>query len=129
MKVQGNAPQWAIDLIEQVCNDQPRKLPVTLIWRNCKRKSSSGCFSWWTESITIRAGYDEKDVRHVILHELAHHMNAKSRKHRRQGHTVRFWKKAFTLYEQYGDMAYAVGREKRYKSYSTVVYERHFKKD
>jgi len=129
MKVKGNAPQWAIDLIEQVCKENSRKLPLTLRWMNLNRKSSSGTFYWYTETITIRAGTDKEDVKHVILHELGHHLNAKSRKHRRKGHTVRFWKIAMSLYEQYGDMSYSVKREKNYRAFSQVVYERHFKKE
>ncbi len=57
-----------------------------------------------------------------MLHELAHHI---TNKRKDTGHTVKFWHKAFELYDQYGvgiDKAYE--REKNYKKYATVAYQK-----
>lgn len=152
MKISGEAPQWAIDLISQVCDDYNRTKPGELLWKpslhtwtnassgNCKYAKINGrqIYYWirlkngkmkrrpFTGRITIRYGSDERDQKLVILHELAHWIASRSK--RGQSHTVIFWKKAFELYEKYGiDMDYAYNREKGYKQKATAVYERYYK--
>ncbi len=144
MKIVGKAPEWATELFKQVCKDYNRGLPSQFAWRNANRDSSSGVTrsSWykkgvktksgklkfvqWYGEVSVRAGRDEQDQKLVLLHELAHHIVGRSKTGRGQGHTMKFWKLAFELYDRYGvDMDYAIGREKNYKAYATVAYEHH----
>ena len=147
MKISGNAPEWATELFVTVCKDYNRGLPSTFKWANCNRKCSSGVTrpSWYTYmrrtkggklvktrhygEVSVRAGSDEQDAKLVLLHELAHHIVGRTISGRRQGHSMKFWRLAFELYERYGvDMEYAFGREKGYKAKATVAYEQHIAK-
>lgn len=127
MKSSNNTPQWAIDLIVKVCKENNRKLPEELRWSNRSREGSNGTYSWYRERIIIRAGTTRETAEHVLLHELAHHLNARCKTYRGQGHTVRFYKIAFKLYKEYGNIERSAGVESRYKKTSTRVYEKFYK--
>lgn len=152
MKTTYSTPQWAIELVEQVCKDYARSKPLELQWfdrtQNTKRmyiehhedgrrtwqtepiRSSSGTTWAYRQKIHISAGSDVKDQKLVLLHELAHHILNKTKKGRGQGHTTKFWKLAFELYERYGiDMKTAFNREKGYRATAAKVYEKHYKKE
>lgn len=111
-------PDWAQELTIKVCKDYNR-WPPKIIWRNRYGKHSSGVTYVYKKrgfDITVRAGTDIDDQKLVLLHELAHYIVAKSKKGKRESHSLRFWRLAFELYECYGvdrDMAYE--REKGYK--------------
>lgn len=151
MKIDGDPPQWALDLIEQVCSDYNRAKPGKLIWRFKNRSSSSGQTHYgkygsggqrkeyvrlkngktkWSPDrgyIKIGAGIDKKDCELVLLHELGHWTAYRTKS---KGHTVHFWKRAFELYQRYGvDMEFAFKREKNYKVHATTVYERYHKSE
>ena len=113
------APTWAQELVMQVCEDYKRAKPTEFRWRNMKtRRSSSGHWNWtqlynWRNGsrhlrgviqtkITISAGTTGKDHKEVLLHELAHHIVAKTRQGRKAGHPVRFWKLHYELCKRYG---------------------------
>lgn len=79
--------------------------------------------------VCVRAGSSEQDQKLVLLHELSHHLVGRTPAGRRQGHSMKFWKLAFELYENYGvDMDYAFNREKGYKAKATQAYEYHIAK-
>lgn len=144
MKTIGNPPEWATELFTTVCKDYNRGLPSQFVWKNANRSGSSGVHkpgwgkryrmtkggklkatNWWGE-IIVRAGSDIQDQKLVLLHELAHHVAARSKTRRHHGHTIRFWKLAFEFYDRYGvDMEYAYDREKNYKAKATQAYEYH----
>lgn len=151
MKASKTAPQWAIDLVEQVCNDYNRGMPGELKWNAQGHKTSGGRCSYaknryghqiyyyrrlksgklkrspFRGRISIKASTEQQDQELVLLHELAHWVVVRTRS---MGHTVHFWKKAFELYQRYGvDMTYAYSREKDYKQKAVQVYERYYKTD
>lgn len=101
MKTSIKTPDWAISLVEQVCRDYKRKLPGKFQWYVSSHKSTSGRASYDGRRIHISAGTDDWEHRVVLLHELAHHVNAKGGKH---GHTKRFWLLLCELSEKYGDI-------------------------
>lgn len=144
------APLWAVELTNQVCTDYHRKSP-NLDWhqrrdRKYKRwqhgqtedggrylqrvtivqpagQYTSGT-TWPSGRVLVRAGTDAADAKLVLLHELAHHILNKTRSGRRQGHSIRFWRLAFQLYQRYGvDLDYAFSREKDYKVKATQAYQ------
>lgn len=143
MKIIGDAPDWATELFEKVCKDYNRGLPSQFVWKKRNSQYTTGTTypSWdrryvktktglksinWYGEVVVRAGKDEQDQKLVLLHELAHHVVARSKSGRGQGHTIKFWKLAFELYERYGvDMDYAYKREKNYKRKATQAYEYH----
>lgn len=78
-------------------------------------------------SVAVSAGTSEQDAKLVLLHELAHWVCTRGKA---VGHTVRFWKMAYELYDRYGvDMKYAFEREKDYKQTAISVYEKFYKKE
>lgn len=131
-----NTPEWATELIQEVCRDHRRKLP-TVYWKQARsnvkwgedkdengrhirtltfRTGSSGSTRTWQGIIKINAGSDVADQKLVLLHELAHHLTAKSKKGKREHHSLRFWRIAVELYAKHGiDMQVAYNREKNYK--------------
>lgn len=144
-----DTPQWAIDLVTEVCAKHNRQKPGTFTWGNANNIYSSGKCRYsrrrngtqikiWTRlkngkmkmkpfygEIIVKAGLSQFDQKLVLLHELAHWVSYRNTS---KGHTVKFWKKAFELYRDYGlDMDKAYKREQSYKKFATVVYERHFK--
>lgn len=102
MKASKTAPHWAIDLVHQVCSDYKRKLPGLLQWYNVQRGSASG-YTWFNgKKIHISACHDDTENKIVLLHELAHHIVSKTRKGKREGHSLRFWRLVFELSQRYG---------------------------
>ena len=142
MQTTSTTPNWAVELVEQVCKDRRRAVPSRLQWydrskstkvyrtwnedgsRSLKIKNQEYTSGWTTVGkIHISAGTSEEDQKLVLLHELAHHLLNKTKKSRLQGHSIRFWRLAFELYHQYGvDLGYAYQREKNYKKKATVAY-------
>lgn len=144
MKTSAKTPEWATELFTEVCKDYNRGLPSLFTWHEANRNGSSGWTraAWgkrmvkqksgkwkavnWYGEIKVIAGKDEQDQKLVLLHEIAHHLNGKNKAHRGEGHTMKFWKLAFELYDKYGvDMDYAYKREKGYKAKATDAYEQH----
>ena len=146
VKATQNTPDWAVSLVEQVCKDYNRAKPADLVWHNSKHVKSGGVTYYaktmsgkqmlkrtktgrlvvFRGKIRLSAGTDEIDQKLVLLHELAHWIVVRGKA---TGHTVRFWKQAFELYERYGiDLEYAHSREKYYRKTATSVYEKAFKK-
>lgn len=120
MKTSKTAPVWAVALTEQVCKDYGRALPKRLQWFNRNRQEYSQGTTW-PNKIHISAGSHGHDQELVLLHELAHHVANKNKPH--QGHTIRFWRLAFELYERYGiELGYAIWREEHYRKYATQAY-------
>lgn len=156
MKTSQKTPAWAIELVNQVCNDYKRTLPEVLSWKALRatpkwtyyrdgsrrlvlpRTSSSGTTykeyvkSWrpyklGKGKIHVTAGKSLEDQKLVLLHELAHWIVIKNKT---QGHTSAFWDLAFELYKRYDvglDKAYE--REKHYRKQATVAYQRALTKE
>lgn len=150
MKVKSKqTPQWAIDLVKQVCDDHNRGLPGELRWRNTDNSFSSGCCHYakdrrgnlkWTYKISrsgtykrvrdtgyiqISAGTNLDGQRIVLLHEIGHWLTA--RKRGKEGHTVRFWRIAWDLYHQYSaNIEQALKSESNYKKFASVVYSKYY---
>lgn len=135
------APQWATDLVEQVCKDYNRAMPHKFNWRVSRKKrvtySSGHMYPPYYERvrpmkyikrngrITVTAGHSVQDQELVLLHELAHWV---TNRNKRRSHDRKFWDTAFELYERYGvDMDYAIEREKDYKVGAQLAYARRSK--
>ena len=117
-----NIPEWAKELVTQVCEDYKRTEPK-VHWTQGSSEYGSG--HWKAKGthytrlkngtykrlknkayIHISAGTDKFCQEIVLLHELAHHINGRNK---RRGHDKRFWQLAFELYQRYGlelDRAY-----------------------
>lgn len=130
-------PQWAQDLIAEVCRDYSRRMPP-ITWYNSSNEHSSGrtgyphrVHRWGTGKVTrtggrihITAGTSLVDQRLVVLHELAHWIVVRSKN---QGHTAKFWDTAFDLYSKYGDIDYAQVREFKYREGAKLAFARRSK--
>lgn len=115
-----NAPQWVLDLAQDVVKSKCHKRMPIIIWRKRHGFHSTGVTYSLEGRITVRAGSDEQDQKLVLLHELAHYLCPKA-----CGHNMRFWKTAWTLYKEYNiDLAYAFEREKDYKKKAIVAYNK-----
>ena len=125
MKTTKTAPVWAVKLTEQVCKDYKRKTPYKLQWYNRTRRTfTSGFTRWGGKEIHISAGSDGYDQELVLLHELAHYLVMKTKKGRKESHSLRFWRLAFELYDRYGiDLNYAIWREEHYRTKATWAYK------
>jgi predicted metal-dependent hydrolase len=125
MKTTKTMPIWAIDLVTQVCKDYNRKLPVRVQWYKRQRGAwSSGFTRWNGKEIHISAGSNEYDQELVLLHELAHYLVMRTKKGRRESHSMRFWRVAFELYSRYGmELGYAIYREEHYRAKATWAYQ------
>lgn len=128
------APTWATELIASVCADHRRKVPA-LTWYNGTSSSTSGRtsypyrgFSFGSQQVKlipgrihITAGTDETDLKMVLLHELAHWITSRSKRH---GHDAKFWDKAFQLYAQHDLVDYARSRESGYMKGAKLAHDR-----
>jgi len=125
-----NMPQWAQDLVNQVCRDYELNVPFKFTWRKTNRQETSGR-SWNDDdgvsksgrkynakyAIQISQGWDEMHCKLVLLHELAHQIMPA-----RESHSEAFWKCAYSLYRRYGiDMRYAYECEKNYKDMARTI--------
>jgi hypothetical protein len=134
MKATKTAPEWATNLVIQVCAEYNRKQPKSFQWYRTKSKSTSGRASYDGSRIHISAGTDEWEHKVVLIHELSHHINAKSKRGR--GHNKRFWELFWELSELYGStkLSYKrdveMAREWRPKTRvkATETYDRLYKK-
>lgn len=145
MKVVGKAPQWAVDLLTEICEENNRSLPGEFKWITGSSKCSSGS-TFYTKSkagrqlyfyrklgngtskrtpfrgkILVNAGTSEEDAKHTLLYEIAHWIATRNKS---IGHTVHFYKIAFRLYEKYELLEYSRDREARYKKTSISVYNK-----
>ena len=124
MKHTNTTPTWAVQLVTQVCKDYNRVLPKKLQWYNSTRSSWSSGFTWYDgHKIHVTAGRDQYDQELVLLHELAHYLVCKTKKGRKESHSIRFWRLAFELYDRYGiDLGYAIYREDHYRAKASQAY-------
>lgn len=130
-------PKWAHDLMAQVCKSHGKRQP-TLVWKKNMRQVhnrrtnytwqrkhsawSSGYMQWrWGDPyVVVRAGLSRPNAEKVLLHELAHYLTP-----RRQHHSLRFWRKAWSLYAKYGvDLMEAKLCEFEYKDKARRSYYR-----
>jgi len=119
MKVSKTMPDWAVELTEQVCKDYKRATPPKIQWYNRTHEYSVG--TTWKNRIHISAGSHGYDQELVLLHELAHWVANKNKP--RQGHTIKFWRTAFELYDRYGiELGYAIWREEHYRKQASQAY-------
>lgn len=142
MKITGKAPEWATELMTEVLKDYNRDVPTEFSWRNTSSQYSNGStlaphrykhlvngkyrIVNYRGRVHVRAGQNLDDQRLVLLHELAHHILNKTPAGRQQGHTIKFWKLAFELYDRYGvEMDFAYSREKGYKVKAAQAYEQY----
>lgn len=105
------APEWVKDLIRKVCEDFCVPMPFFFVWRKIrystehhKRSVTGACwFNYWDvkthtggSRISIRVGTlaSEKEIRYVVLHELAHHVRNVIDGYC-CSHAVRFWDTCF----------------------------------
>ncbi len=104
------APAWAVAMIEEVCKDYNRALPKQFSWYNTKSKDSSGRTYMSGKRLHVSAGTDVADQKLMLIHELAHHILAKTRTGRKAHHSLKYWRLHFELADKYGD-----GAEKHYE--------------
>lgn len=119
------APQWALDLIEQVCRDEGREVRPNLIWRHrraLKNHGSSGYCAVDLSRIVVTAGGPRHEQKLVLLHELAHWLRPRTQRSE-DWHSDAFWIKAFELFRRYKvPIRYAKWRETNYKKGAIVGY-------
>lgn len=120
-EVSNAMPEWASQLVIQVCADYGKPVPVVR-WSNSRarkmcRWSSGRAWSHQKPStnhrwqVSICAGNVESDVRIVLLHELAHWL-APDAWH----HNYGFWQLAWELFGRYGcDYDECMEREGAYR--------------
>lgn len=114
-------PQWASELVAQVCEYERRAFPPRLVWRRAhprhghpRQHGSSGRTDFDGNRIVVTAGSSTKDARLVLLHEMAHALSPI-----REHHGPLFWAKAWDLYERFGvPLVYALVREAGYRKAS-----------
>lgn len=111
MKSSKTAPVWAVNLVTQVCSDYKRALPMKFQWYNRNRKHSCGHTMYDGSKVHVAAGTDEWEHRPVLLHELTHHLISKTRKGRKAGHSLGFWKLYFELNAKYANIEDAYKRD------------------
>jgi hypothetical protein len=117
------APEWASELVTQVCSDLNLSLPQ-LRWERLDwaaipmgAKVETGTYLWdkatgQTIAIVVRekSQGEQTTSRISLIHELAHHYMAAT-----QGtydHSENFWQAAWTLHEAYGrDLEAAIRHE------------------
>lgn len=111
MKVTKTAPEWATNLVIQVCAEYKRSLPKVFQWYNTKDKHTSGHASYYGKKIHISAGKDDWEHKPVLLHELSHHIVSKTAKGKKRGHDKRFWELFWELSELYGSVELSYKRD------------------
>ncbi len=105
----GSAPDWARGLVLAVCSAAGVAPPNVLRWRRAAREPSSGLASRRAGSIAVTAGTDPADVRHTLLHELAHWLTPEApprragRRSRIVHHGAAFYATALPLFERHAD--------------------------
>lgn len=122
------APEWVQELTIQTLIDEGiDDVPTIEWWERPDLLPYSGgtCYS---NKIKIRIGWDKKDQKLVLLHELAHWIA--DRKHQIRGvsaremHSQRFWDIAFRLYRKHRLTTYGYRREKNYKKGAVIAYKK-----
>jgi hypothetical protein len=112
------APQWVLDLAEDVVKKHTHKRIPVITWRQGHGFHSSGREFGIEKRIAITAGTDEQDQKLVVLHELAHYL-CPVKAH----HNMRFWRTAWMLYKEYDiPEEYAFKREQDYKKKAVTAF-------
>lgn len=71
-RFKGNPPDWAKKMVRK---HERSTNAVTLNWRRSRTRSFSSGRCRWDDRIVVTAGSNELDQRHVLAHELAHHVS------------------------------------------------------
>jgi hypothetical protein len=115
--VLGQPPGWAMSLMAEVATANGRADLPSLKWTWMRKhavRSSMGTTTTLPRLtravISVRAGTDPVDQRHVVLHELAHWLVGTE-----DPHTRVYYAQAFKLFAAYGDLHHAFSRELRYR--------------
>lgn len=111
MKSSKTAPEWAVNLMIQVCADYNRALPKKFQWFNRSRQETCGHVSFHQNKLHVAAGKDDWQHKPVLLHELAHWIMGKTSKGRKAGHNKKFWQLFWELNETYGSLELAYERD------------------
>ena len=110
-------PDWMKELSTKVCLEN-NHLPAKITCRR-RRDTYSGGTYCQGGTIKLNVGRSKKDSKVVLLHELAHYFMDSLM----EGHTERFWRKCWELYQKYEvDLRYARWREKTYRAGAEKVY-------
>ena len=108
-------PDWAIELVEQVAATH-KIVPPHLSWKQGSDEDSSGVYYRKRLTVTIKAGRDLREVRMVVLHEMAHHL-AHVLGRMERGHGEAFYFICWALYLAYEvPLDLAVANEFQYKA-------------
>ena len=113
LKKANPAPEWAKCLIEDVCDAYNVPVPnyKWFIGKRQDRLSTGWAYHhtspYADRGIKINAGTEEAEQKIVLLHELSHWIGMEQGEH----HNAKFWRRAFELYETYGDIQAAIERE------------------
>lgn len=97
------APEWATELLLQVCKDEGRSKKPKLSWGYSKskyRRGSSGHFEPWSNTIRVMDHEYSTDQRQVFLHEICHWL-IQPRGKSRAVHGKRFYLKLSQLLSRY----------------------------
>jgi hypothetical protein len=144
-------PAWARALIIESCAEAGVPLPHRTNWRVNARESSSGKHRYQIDpdsptgqlrlDLTVSAGTDLRDARHVLVHELAHFLDADlGAKHdallnkarprqagqpapRQDPHDEAFFRRAIPLFARYGEFTLAEAIEREVKTYPKHRYD------
>lgn len=110
------APQWALRLVQRVCDRYEAEAPE-VTWRRSKVSpfSSGVCHEG---RIVITAGSLVRDQRSVVLHELAHHLVGAE-----HGHSDAFYRMLFEIVQadKVVPLRFVLEREARYRVQATTT--------
>ena len=107
-------PIWAKTIVRRVARQHRRRQPE-VTWQST-RKSHGTAGSAESNAIFIRAGRSQQRAKLTLLHELAHWITG-------EGHTHKFWLKAWELYRQFHiPIGYVLRVESRYRQGALVAY-------
>ena len=110
MWTRATVPQWAVDLVNEVCTARRRRPAHIRSWMvKNNRPWSTGFCRDDDRSICIVQGFDEVNARTVLVHELAHYLTPVN-----HDHDKLFWRRCWELHLAYSDLADAWRCESTY---------------
>jgi hypothetical protein len=101
-------PQWASDMVREVCHEYERDLPELVCRQSRIIAETSGSMTRTQNRIVVTFGTQGHDHRQVLLHELAHYLNRKG------GHGQEFYTILKRLLVQYNCLTEEY-RERQYR--------------
>lgn len=130
MKVKGQPPAWAMEIIRNEARRRGRAMPDVL-WRRRRKdhreESSSGSASppgldkdYPNGALSIMAGNDRVDQKYVLCHEIAHWLRCPD-----DIHTPEYWDLAWRIFRRWNlPINYVRERAGAYRAEAETAYQR-----